>query len=691
VINGSRLPADGADETDGVNDAILLYRNDTFSGRGAWGDAIPKSAPVQYRPSFVAAGLQATLILRTGNNNPGGTTGTAFSNMAVHAVPAPTTLASLPSGFALRALVFPVSSLTCLAQSPVSRKIYAVRNNQEGGDSLLYRVDIDGPSLSAVQVADLSAVAGLSPGLTDAQGMTFDPAGNVYISTFYGRLVKGVDTDPDPAIDSFSFSQMFDLPDSQIGTFHGVGGVAVGPDGFLYINSGSSTHYGPETDTGYNMRILRAPLTATSVTDVQTFCQGIRNSFDITFRSDGKLFGVENGPNINCDYADEFNLLEGGAHYGFPYVYGSDLSGSDNSITCTSDPPRVGPPPLPEGLVTRPAWANYGPNAKPAAGERGYANGGEYYGFNPHSSPDGLDFYEPALMDPTAVKFPPEYQGRAFVARFGNLEDFSTATNPNPPYVGFDILTLRLDEPNQGFLCNTFLSGMARAIDVLCAYNGKLYVLEYNQQTVYPGANWGTPSRLYEISYTVPTLPITGLSTHAINRTVDYTEVPGVNDSFTVANLGAGVLNYGVTVQFDSGDPAWLQVDPAAGTSSGPGDVGTITLSYLPAVAGLSIASHVATVTVSDPQAQNPAETVTVTLKVKTVLGDLDKDGDVDQADFGMLQVCYNAPGVPPTPECQAMDLNHDMWVGGPDYSVLQGCLSGSGVVADKSCDDAYE
>jgi hypothetical protein len=691
IINADRLPVDGVDEVDGVNGAILLYRNDTFGGRGAWADAIPKSAPVQHRISFTAAGSKATLILRTGNNNPGGLTGVAFDDLAVPVVPPGATPSNLPAGFALRTLVFPVSAMVSVAQSPTSRRIYAIRNNQEGGNSSLYMVDVSGPGMTATDAYNLSDTAVLNPGLSEAEGVAFDAGGNIYISNRLGRIIKGTDTNPDPNVDAFSFSQMFDLPDLQIGTFHGVGGGAVGPDSYLYINSGSETHYGPEADKGYNMRILRAPLTATSVNDVQTFCQGIRNTFDITFRLDGKLFGVENGPNITCDYAEEFNLLEAGGHYGFPYVYGSDLSGSDNSIACTSDPPRVGPPPLPAGLVTRPAWANYGPDANPGPGQRGYVNGQEYYGFEPHSSADGIDFYEPALMDPAAVKFPFELHGRALVARFGQLSDFSSAGNPNPPNVGFDILSLRLDEANEGFVCNRFFSGGGRMIDVLCAYNGRVYVLEYNQQSSYPGSNWGTPSRLYELSYTISTSPIIGLSTNQVSRTTDYTEVPAA-DSFTVSNLGVGVVNFSVEVEYSNqGDPAWLQVSPSSGSSAGPGDPKTITVTYQPAVAGLSIGLHTATITVSDPGAQNPTETVTVSLTVRTVLPDMDKDGDVDQADFGGLQVCFTQPGAQPLVGCEVADFNHDRTVTSADLAVFKGCLSGSGVLADKTCDDAYQ
>jgi len=287
--------------------------------------------------------------------------------------------------------------------------------------------------------------------------------------------------------------------------------------------------------------------------------------------------------------------------------------------------------------------------------------------------------------------FPAEFHGRAFVARFGQLEDFSAANNPNPPNVGFDVLSMRLDDANQGFVCNRFFSGAGRTIDVLCAYNGRVYVLEYNQQSSYPGPNWGTPSRLYELSYTIPTSPIIGLSTSQISRTTDYTQVPAA-DSFTVSNLGVGVLSFGVDVEYsDQGDPAWVQVSPTSGSSAGPGDPQTITVTYLSAVAGLPIGVHTATLTITDPGAQNPIETVAVSLTVRTVLPDVDKDGDVDQTDFGALQACFTQPGVQPTAGCEGSDFNHDNTITSADLTVFNGCLSGSGVVADSICDDAYQ
>jgi glucose/arabinose dehydrogenase len=670
VINALRTPIDGVDESDNANNAIVLYRNDTLSGRPAWNDAIPKSAPVKYQVSFTAATAKVTLILRTGNTGPNTPTGTVFDDIEVHAVPPAGTMASLPSGFAGRTYVFPVANMTCLAQNPVSKNIYAISNESTAANTKLYRINVSGASITTTSISGLGSL------VSQAQGFTFDPAGNIYISTFTGSIIKGVDTNPDPAVDAFTFSTILTMPQAQLGLLHGVGGLAVGPDNLLYINSGSGSHYGVmsngtlETFAGkLNSRILRCNLDGSNLGE---FCAGIRNSFHLTFRSDGKLFGVENGPNTNCNYAEEFNMLDLGNHYGFPYKYGDDFSGSDSSYTCTSVASTAGPPPAPGGLVMTPSWGNYGPDAKPLPGQTGYADGGVYYGFNPHCSPDGVAFYDPASMDPNAIKFPAEFAGRAFVARFGNLE--TTATD-----AGYDVISLRLDDANHGFTCNTFLSGLGRAIKVLPAYSGKLYVLEFNQGTSSSNQGFGTASKVYEIAYTVPTQPIIGVSPTSIARTVNYTQNLS-DDAFTVSNLGAGTVNFSVGV-----DQSWIAVNPTSGSSTGSSDVQQVTVSYT--VASFAIGTYTATITVSDAAASNNPRTIPVTITVKGALADFDKDGDVDQEDFAHLQVCCNAvANQPPVTGCADADLDHNNSVNDADATVFLSCLSGPNAIANPAC-----
>ena len=82
------------------------------------------------------------------------------------------------------------------------------------------------------------------------------------------------------------------------------------------------------------------------------------------------------------------------------------------------------------------------------------------------------------------------------------------------------------------------------------------------------------------------------------------------SDSFGVSNGSQGTLNYSI-----SDNVSWLSVSPASGDSTGETD--TITVTY--ATSGLSIGTHNATITVSDPNASNNSQTIAVTLTVRAL------------------------------------------------------------------------
>ncbi|MCP4221936.1 MAG: hypothetical protein GY773_01160, partial [Actinomycetia bacterium] len=131
----------------------------------------------------------------------------------------------------------------------------------------------------------------------------------------------------------------------------------------------------------------------------------------------------------------------------------------------------------------------------------------------------------------------------------------------------------------------------------------------------------------------------------------------------------------------------WLDVSPDNGSSTGQADL----ISVIYSVGNLPIWVHLATITIPDPAAANSPRETDVTIEVKTVLPDFDKDGDVDQADFGELQRCYSGPGVPVVPGCEHTDLDDDLDADQDDAGILQGCRSGPLQLADKTCDDPYE
>ncbi len=150
------------------------------------------------------------------------------------------------------------------------------------------------------------------------------------------------------------------------------------------------------------------------------------------------------------------------------------------------------------------------------------------------------------------------------------------------------------------------------------------------------------------------------------------------NDTFDVANGGTDTLNYGIT-----DDVGWLDSLPASGSSTGEAD--PITVSY--SVSSLPVGAHQAVITVTG-NAYNSPQTIAVTVTVETVKPDLDGDADVDQEDFGLFQVCYTGPGVPPTGDCVPADFSGDGDVDLYDFAVFRACQSGANTPADPQCDD---
>ncbi len=169
------------------------------------------------------------------------------------------------------------------------------------------------------------------------------------------------------------------------------------------------------------------------------------------------------------------------------------------------------------------------------------------------------------------------------------------------------------------------------------------------------------------------------LSDSVIDRTVFIgDDLP--NDIFTVANGGPDTLNY--TIGDDAG---WLSVSPDAGASTGEAD--PIEVVY--DVAGLSVDQHTAVISVSSTDAGNSPQTITVNLTVETVSPDFDHDGDVDQEDFGHLQICLTGTGTPQNdPACLDARLDDDTDVDVNDFATFQACMSGANVRAEPTCDD---
>jgi polysaccharide biosynthesis protein PslG len=65
---------------------------------------------------------------------------------------------------------------------------------------------------------------------------------------------------------------------------------------------------------------------------------------------------------------------------------------------------------------------------------------------------------------------------------------------------------------------------------------------------------------------------------------------------------------------------------------------------------------------------------------------DFDRDGDIDQVDFGHFQACYSGSGIDPDPACTDAKLDMDADVDLDDFAVFQTCMSGPAVLATLNC-----
>ncbi len=90
---------------------------------------------------------------------------------------------------------------------------------------------------------------------------------------------------------------------------------------------------------------------------------------------------------------------------------------------------------------------------------------------------------------------------------------------------------------------------------------------------------------------------------------------------------------------------------------------------------------------VEDQCPGTPPGTFVTTYGCPTPRSDLDRDGDVDQEDFGRFQVCLTGPGIPQNdPVCWGACLDEDDDVDQDDFGVFQACLSGANVPPPPAC-----
>ena len=361
-----------------------------------------------------------------------------------------------PAGFDLREVAHFDENPVRVISDQVGKSLYvlAVQGN-------VYKIDLPaGPPRKVIDHASYSQ----HNGDRQTMGFCFDRDRRMYI------VENAFDMDATPAMNHVTiFRSTSKTPQGEPAGFeawvktdipfavdvfqHGVSYIAQGPDGMIYVSSGSRTDHGEAGTDPKRSGAGETPISAciwrldpkNRSATIGVYSSGIRNAFGFCWDDKNRMFATENGPNANPD--EELNQIEEGKHYGFPFVF------SDWTHKAYDDQPDA-----PPNFTSSPPLAQ----------------------FDPHSSPSGVI---------------PWRDGTLLVARYGNLL-------PLAKDVGFDIVQVTLHaDAASGHLrgeVKPFLAPLARPTDLHLAPSGKIYICEHQRQLHLNGEDG--PGRVLELS-----------------------------------------------------------------------------------------------------------------------------------------------------------------------------------------------
>jgi glucose/arabinose dehydrogenase len=247
--------------------------------------------------------------------------------------------------------------------------------------------------------------------------------------------------------------------------------VKIGPDGFIYVNVGSSCNVCNEADP-LRATILRYTLEGKPAGSMQlngksvgnpTWAYGLRNSQGFAWQpKTGAMFATNNGSDMRSDEKngkvndelppEHLNRIEAGKHFGWPYCWGDTKGG------LVEDPNFLAPN------------VGFCKTATPPA-----------ITFDSHSTPIGITFLN-------QTNFPAEYKNDVIVALHGSWNRkvpsgyklVRVKFNGDKPAEVLDFATgwLNINETGQN-------EAWGRPVDVITGADGALYVSDDRAAVIY--------------------------------------------------------------------------------------------------------------------------------------------------------------------------------------------------------------